>query len=148
MEFPRQTQHLFLEAAYFTPELIAGRARQYGLHTDASHRYERGVDPELAHKAMERATAMLLECVGGDAGSVVDVSSPSDLPQRKPVLLRKETVDTMLGIDVADERFCIFSGLGFTIVPGERGGTWEWHPAGVLIWVEVDLIEEIARIVG
>ena len=146
-----QTKHLLLEAAYFTPELIAGRARQYGLHTDASHRYERGVDPELAHKAMERATAMLLECVGGDAGSVVDVSSPSDLPHRKPVLLRKETVNTMLGIDVADDEITrIFSGLGFTIVPGERGGTWECTAPSWRFDMgrEVDLIEEIARIVG
>lgn len=146
-----QTQHLLLEAAYFAPELIAGRARQYGLHTDASHRYERGVDPELAYQAMERATALLLECVGGDAGSVVDVSSPSNLPHREPVLLRKEAVSTMLGIDVADDEITrIFSGLGFKIVPGDRPDTWECTAPSWRFDMgrEADLIEEIARIVG
>ena len=61
-----ETRHLFLEAAFFAPELMAGRARHYGLHTDASHRYERGVDPELAYQAVERATQLFLECVGGE----------------------------------------------------------------------------------
>ncbi|MBM28105.1 MAG: phenylalanine--tRNA ligase subunit beta [Halieaceae bacterium] len=146
-----QTKHLLLEAAYFAPELIAGRARQYGLHTDASHRYERGVDPELAYQAMERATALLLECVGGDAASVVDVTSPSDLPRCEPVLLRKEAVDTMLGIDVADDEITrIFSGLGFKIVPGDRAGTWKCTAPSWRFDMgrEADLIEEIARTVG
>ena len=146
-----QTKHLLLEAAYFAPELIAGRARQYGLHTDASHRYERGVDPELAYQAMERATALLLECVGGDAASVVDVTSPSDLPRREPVLLRKEAVDTMLGIDVSDDEIVrIFSGLGFKIVPGDRANTWECTAPSWRFDMgrEADLIEEIARTVG
>ena len=119
-------QHLLLEAAFFAPELIAGRARQYGLHTDASHRYERGVDPELAYQAMERATALLLQCVGGDAGPVIDVTSQTDLPQRAPVLLRKVAVSKILGIDVADETIVrILTGLGFTVASDEKGGTWE-----------------------
>ncbi len=146
-----QTRHLFLEAAYFSPELIAGRARQYGLHTDASHRYERGVDPELAYQAMERATALLLECVDGDAGPVVDVTSPSDLPNREPVLLRKDAVRKILGIDVADEEIVrIFTGLGFTIVPGEKCDTWECTAPSWRFDMgrEADLIEEIARFVG
>ncbi len=146
-----QTRHLLLEAAYFAPELIAGRARQYGLHTDASHRYERGVDPELAYQAMERATALLLECVDGDAGAVVDVTSPSDLPLRDPVLLRKGAVSKMLGIDVADDEIVrIFTGLGFTIVPGEKGGRWECTAPSWRFDMgrEADLIEEIARFVG
>ena len=146
-----QTKHLLLEAAYFAPELIAGRARQYGLHTDASHRYERGVDPELAYQAMERATALLLECVGGDAASVVDVTSPSDLPSRTSVLLRKETVSRMLGLDVADEEIVrIFTGLGFEITPGETDGTWSCTAPSWRFDMgrEADLIEEIARIVG
>ncbi|MEK9585848.1 MAG: phenylalanine--tRNA ligase subunit beta [Halieaceae bacterium] len=146
-----QTKHLLLEAAYFAPELIAGRARQYGLHTDASHRYERGVDPELAYQAMERATALLLECVGGDAASVVDVTSGSHLPSRTSVSLRKETVSKMLGLDIADEEIVrIFTGLGFEITPGETDGTWgctapSWR---FDMGREADLIEEIARIVG
>ena len=67
----QQTRHLFLEAAFFTPELMAGRARQYGLHTDASHRYERGVDPELPYRAIERATTLLMEWVGGKPGPIL-----------------------------------------------------------------------------
>ncbi len=131
--------------------MIAGRARQYGLHTDASHRYERGVDPELAYQAMERATALLLECVGGDAASVVDVTSGSHLPSRTSVSLRKETVSKMLGLDIADEEIVrIFTGLGFEITPGETDGTWgctapSWR---FDMGREADLIEEIARIVG
>ncbi|HCI09695.1 MAG TPA: phenylalanine--tRNA ligase subunit beta, partial [Alcanivorax sp.] len=62
------TRDLFLECAFFSPLAIVGRARRYGLHTDASHRYERGVDPALQQRALERATALILEIAGGEAG--------------------------------------------------------------------------------
>ncbi len=145
------TQHLFLEAAFFTPELISGRARQYGLHTDASHRYERGVDPELAYRAIERATALLLEWVGGEAGPVVDVSAPADLPVREPVSLRTDAIRKMLGVEIAAEEIeRIFIGLGFDMESGAEDGVWRCTAPS---WrfdmgCEADLIEEIARIHG
>ena len=146
-----ETRHLFLEAAFFAPELMAGRARHYGLHTDASHRYERGVDPELAYRAVERATQLFLDCVGGDAGPVLDVTSSENLPQREPVTLRATSIRRMLGIDLAsDEVTRIFEGLGFVIEADAQAGTWvctapSWR---FDMGREADLLEEIARIHG
>ena len=75
------TENIFLESAFFSPLAIAGRARNYGLHTDSSHRFERGVDYELQVEAMERATALLLEIVGGQAGPLIEVKDEEHLPQ-------------------------------------------------------------------
>ena len=146
-----ETRHLFLEAAFFAPELMAGRARHYGLHTDASHRYERGVDPELAYQAVERATQLFLECVGGEAGPVTDVTSSTDLPQREPVTLKAASIRRMLGIDLAaDEVNRIFTGLGFAVEADADNGSWlctapSWR---FDMGREADLLEEIARIHG
>jgi len=146
-----ETRHLFLEAAFFAPELMAGRARHYGLHTDASHRYERGVDPELAYQAVERATQLFLECVGGEAGPVTDVTSSTDLPKREPVTLKAASIRRMLGIDLAaDEVTRIFTGLGFVVEAYTDGGCWlctapSWR---FDMGREADLLEEIARIHG
>lgn len=82
------TKNIFLECAFFAPLAVAGRARDYGLHTDSSHRFERGVDPALQTKAMERATQLLLEICGGQAGPVIEKISAGDLPQPAPILLR------------------------------------------------------------
>jgi phenylalanyl-tRNA synthetase beta chain len=146
-----ETQHLFLEAAFFAPELMAGRARHYGLHTDASHRYERGVDPELAYQAVERATQLFLQCVGGEAGPVTDVTSSTDLPQRESVTLKAASIQRMLGIDLAaDEVTRIFTGLGFAVEADADNGSWlctapSWR---FDMGREADLLEEIARIHG
>ena len=145
------TAHLFLEAAFFSPELMAGRARQYGLHTDASHRYERGVDPELAYRAMERATQLLLDCVGGEAGPVTDVSSPTDLPVHEPVAVRAAAIQQMLGINIAAEEVTrILSGLGFAVEVNADQDTWSCTAPSWRFDMgrEADLIEEIARIYG
>ena len=146
-----ETRHLFLEAAFFAPELMAGRARHYGLHTDASHRYERGVDPELAYQAVERATQLFLECVGGEAGPVTDVTASTDLPKREPVILKSASIRRMLGVELAaDEVTRIFSGLGFAVEADTDGGSWlctapSWR---FDMGREADLLEEIARIHG
>jgi len=146
-----ETRHLFLEAAFFAPELMAGRARYYGLHTDASHRYERGVDPELAYRAVERATQLFLECVGGEAGPVTDVTSSTDLPKREPVTLKAASIRRMLGIELAaDEVTRIFTGLGFAVETDTDSGSWictapSWR---FDMGREADLLEEIARIHG
>ena len=147
----QQTRHLFLEAAFFTPELMAGRARQYGLHTDASHRYERGVDPELPYRAIERATTLLMEWVGGKPGPITDISATEHLPVRAGVMLRASAIEAMLGIEVpADEVTRILKGLGFEVVVDPAAQEWcctapSWR---FDMGLEADLIEEIARIFG
>lgn len=145
-----QTRDLFLESAYFDPIALAGKARNYGLHTDASHRFERGVDFELARQAMERATALLLEIAGGEAGPIVEAVSQADLPTREAVTLRSERITQMLGLELeADlvERLLGALGLGVT-ARGE--GVWEVTiPSHRFdISLEVDLIEELGRLYG
>ena len=143
------TTNLFLESAFFTPELMAGRARSYGLHTDASHRYERGVDFQLQREAMERATQLFIDAVGGEAGPVTEVVSDADLPVNEAVLLRETQIEKLLGIRidrVEVER--ILEGLGFWVVGHEQGWlctapSWRFDTG-----LEVDLIEELARIIG
>ncbi|SDH89504.1 phenylalanine--tRNA ligase subunit beta [Pseudomonas panipatensis] len=145
-----KTRDLFLESAFFDSIAVAGKARSYGLHTDASHRYERGVDWQLARRAMERATELLLEIVGGEAGPVVEQVSADDLPKVEPVVLRAERVKQMLGMemDYAEiER--LLSALQFG-VQADGDGRWKVvvpsHRFDVSL--EVDLIEELARLYG
>ena len=143
------TTNLFLESAFFTPELMAGRARSYGLHTDASHRYERGVDFQLQREAMERATQLFIDAVGGEAGPVREVVSDADLPVNEAVLLREAQIEKLLGIKidrVEVER--ILEGLGFWVVGHQQGWlctapSWRFD-----MGLDVDLIEELARIIG
>ena len=92
----RETKDVILEAAFFAPLAITGRARQYGLHTDSSHRFERGVDFELPRKAMEKATALLLQICGGEAGEICEAVSEQHLPKVKQVQLRRHKLDALL----------------------------------------------------
>ena len=143
------TTNLFLESAFFTPELMAGRARSYGLHTDASHRYERGVDFQLQRDAMERVTQLFIDAAGGEAGPVTEVVSDADLPVNEAVLLREAQIEKLLGISVDRvEVERILEGLGFWVVGHEQGWlctapSWRFD-----MGLEVDLIEELARIIG
>ena len=145
-----KTRDLFLESAFFDQIAIAGKARSYGLHTDASHRYERGVDFRLAREAMERATALLLEIVGGEAGPIIEAVSEQHLPNIAPVTLRAERIDQMLGMQMpAVEVEQLLNGLGLkTSASGE--GQWQVEvPSHRFdISIEVDLIEELARLYG
>ena len=93
------TTNIFLEAAFFTPDLLAGKARSYGLHTDSSHRFERGVDFQLQVEAMERASQLLLEIVGGEAGTLIEAVSQAHLPERSDVHLRAARIEKLLGFD-------------------------------------------------
>ena len=145
-----QTRDLFLESAFFDPIALAGKARGYGLHTDASHRFERGVDFELARQAMERATSLLLEIVGGEAGPVVEAVSAADLPKREAVTLRSDRITQMLGLELEAalvERLLNALGLG---VNAKGEGVWEVRiPSHRFdISLEVDLIEELGRLYG
>jgi len=144
---------IFLESAFFTPLSILGKARQYGLHTDASHRYERGIDPTLQHDALERATELLLAIVGGQAGPVVEAKSDADIPQVKEVSLRREMLDRRVGHHIKDEQVSeILTRLGFDVTEHNSNGDKIWQvvvPAYRFdIKIEVDLIEEVARIFG
>jgi phenylalanyl-tRNA synthetase beta chain len=143
------TTDLFLECAFFPPEIIAGRARAYGLHTESAHRFERGVDPALQSRAMERATRLLLEITGGEAGPVVTVAAPEQLPASEPVLLRRERIQRVLGMSPeADEVTDILDRLGMSVEV--QGADWLVQPPTFRfdIEIEADLIEEIGRIYG
>ncbi len=143
------TQDVFLECAFFSPQSIAGKARNYGLHTDSSHRFERGVDPTLQERAIERATQLIIEIAGGSAGTITDVTTASTLPQRSAVLLRKLRLEKTLGINLADEQVVdIFQRLGMSVQT--QADSWSVTPPGCRfdIAIEADLIEEIARIIG
>ncbi|MGC8117375.1 phenylalanine--tRNA ligase subunit beta [Metapseudomonas otitidis] len=145
-----KTRDLFLEAAFFDTIAVAGKARSYGLHTDSSHRFERGVDWQLARQAMERATALLLEIVGGEAGPIIEAVSEADLPSVAPVILRAERIAQMLGMemDAAEvERLLAALGLGVTsIAPGQWRVSVPSHRFDISL--EVDLIEELGRLYG
>ncbi len=143
------TRNVFLEAAHWQPGAIMGRARKLGLHTDASHRFERGVDPELPRLAIERATALVLEIAGGQAGPLTEVTLPQHLAEPAPVLLRRARLKRVLGLDIADadvER--MLSALGMHVSEQKEG--WQVVPPTRRfdIAIEEDLIEEIARIHG
>lgn len=143
------TKHLFLEAAHFNPLVIAGRARAYGLHTDSSHRFERGVDPELPRAAIERATALLLDIVGGEAGPLSEAVSQENLPQEKVIILRADRIKRVLGIaidsaQVEDQ----LTRLGLSLVA--EGNSWQVTVPSFRfdLAIEVDLIEELGRLYG
>jgi len=147
------TTDIFLESAFFAPLAILGKARQHGLHTDSSHRYERGIDPTLQHDAMERATELLLEIVGGQAGPVVEAKSDADIPQVKYVSLRREKLDSRIGHHIEDDKVTeILTRLGFMVSVHGDAQDKVWSvvvPAYRFdIKIEVDLIEEVARIFG
>ncbi|MFL1404511.1 phenylalanine--tRNA ligase subunit beta [Marinobacter sp. M1N3S26] len=145
-----KTRDLLLEAAWFEPIAMAGKAREYGLHTDASHRFERGVDYELARAAMERATALLLEITGGEAGEIVEVASDEHLPKPGQVTLRSDRLNAVLGMSIDVARVeDILTRLGLAIID-QTGDRWtvrvpSYRPD---IGIEEDLIEEVGRVYG
>ena len=143
------TTDIFLESAFFDPLAIAGRARRYGMHTDASQRYERGVDFELAVPAIERATQLILELAGGEAGQVVVVEQTKALPKRESIDLNLQQVTKLLGYEVAAEFVeKTLTDLGMQISGNAHG--WQVIPPSYRfdIAIKEDLIEEVARIYG
>jgi phenylalanyl-tRNA synthetase beta chain len=143
------TSRLLLEAAFFAPEPLSGQARSFGLHTDSSHRFERGVDFRLQRRAMERATELLLDIVGGAAGPITEAVSEDDLPAPAPIHLRAARIERLLGVVIDDatvER--ILRGVGLEVTSVD--GAWE---CAVPSWrfdlrIEADLLEELARVYG
>ncbi len=144
-----QTENIFLECAFFTPKAIAGKARHFGLHTDSSHRFERGVDFGLQKRAIERATQLIVEVSGGEVGAISEVVTQDALPKRSPVILRHDRIKKILGISMAEiEVVRIFEGLEMSVETKSDG--WEITPPDCRfdIEIEADLLEEIGRIYG
>ena len=143
------TISIFLESAFFKPEHIAGKARGFGLHTDSSHRFERGVDPQLQVKAIERATALVLEICGGEAGAVIEVTTDAYPAEGQTIHLRHARIKRLLGIEMqADEVEAIFKRLEMQVTAVDDG--WQVTPPSFRfdIAIEADLLEELVRIYG
>ncbi len=140
------TRHVVLECAHFAPASVVGRARRLGLHTDASHRFERGVDPALPELAMTRALHLLAEA-GASCGEVVTVGGAGLADNR--LSLRRERIERLLGMTVADEQVVqLLSGLGMKVTANATGWdviapSWRFDMA-----IEADLVEELARMIG
>ncbi len=143
------TTDIFLEAAFFAPVKIAGRARSYGLHTDSSHRYERGVDSQLQARAIERATALLLDIVGGKPGPLIERSSEADLPAPSVVELRAARIEKLLGLKMDNaEVVDILTRLGLEVTETGEGWSLKSPSWRFDLAIEADILEELARIYG
>ena len=143
------TTHVFLEAAHFAPDAIVGRARKLGMHTDASHRFERGVDPALPALAMERATRLIQSIMGGKASAIIEAVLPQHLPEKSQVLLRRDRLTRVLGVEVADAKVeQILRALGMQVTADAKGWMVKAPLSRFDIAIEEDLIEEVARIHG
>jgi phenylalanyl-tRNA synthetase beta chain len=143
------TTDVFFEGAFWPPDFMAGRARSYGMHTDASHRFERGVDPEGQGRAVERATELLLDIAGGEAGPLVVDTAEDHLPRWSDIALRRDRVKMLLGLEIDDtEVVRILESLQMKVVPNDAG--WNVTPPSHRFDMryEADLIEEVARIHG
>jgi len=146
-----QTTDILLESAYFDPTSLAGCARRYGLHTDSSHRFERGVDPQLQVRAMHRATELLLQLVGGKVAEITAVTVEAHMPATQQIKLQAEHVNQLLGTNIPDED--ILNGLtrlGLTVTETELARQWTIGIPSFRfdLSLEADLIEEIARLYG
>lgn len=143
------TQDVLLESAFFAPDHIRGRARRYGLHTDSSMRFERGVDHQLQQAAIERATQLLVDICGGQPGPIITAQSEQHLPKGQSVELRRSKLDSLLGHVIADQEVTeILQRLGMQVETTAQGWqvvapSWRFD-----INIEQDLIEEVGRIYG
>ena len=144
------TRRLFLESAHFTPATVMGRARQLGLSSDAAYRFERGVDPDLAERAIERASALYVALAGGKPGPLLRAESLNDLCIPKPLRLRLSRLAQLLGLAVESKRVgAILSALGMEVAVIDADTLSVLPPSRRFdLAIEEDLIEEIARIVG
>ncbi|SKA59143.1 phenylalanine--tRNA ligase subunit beta [Enterovibrio nigricans] len=143
------TTDVLLEAAFFAPDAVRGRARSYGLHTDSSHRFERGVDSSLQVQAMDRATQLLLAICGGEAGEIVGQESEEHLPKAKTITLRRIKLDKLLGHAIPDSDVVeILTRLGCEVEANEAGWTAKAPTWRFDLAIEEDLVEEVGRIFG
>ena len=141
------TRNVFLESAFFYPDAISGRARRYGFTSDASHRFERGVDFDNNLDGIERATRLVLELCGGEPGPAVDTRAR--LPRRKPVTMRVARAQKVIGVPVpAKEMAGVFKRLGFASSFKKDSFTVKPPSYRFDLSIEEDLIEEVARVYG
>ncbi|MET0535309.1 MAG: phenylalanine--tRNA ligase subunit beta [Steroidobacter sp.] len=143
------TTDVLFECAFFDPNVVAGRGRRYGLITDASQRFERGVDPELQERAIERATRLILDAAGGKAGPLVVTRAKENYPSPAPIRLRHQRVEHVLGVKInALIVQSLLARLGMKV----SGGPGEWQVTPPTwrfdVRIEEDLIEEVARLHG
>ena len=141
------TIDLFLESAFFMPQVIAGKHIQLGISSDSAHRFERGVDFAATRIAMERATGLLIDICGGYPGPITEVKQK--LPQRKAIVLREKRVRRILGVDLKKAKIAeILQRLQFDFLVKNE----EFHVTPPTyrfdLAIEEDLVEEIARIYG
>jgi phenylalanyl-tRNA synthetase beta chain len=143
------TRDILFESAWFNPATIMGKARAYGMVTDASHRFERGVDPAGQEAAVERATALLVDIAGGRPGPLLLAEEPAHVPRNRPVILRHARLNALLGFELpASEVGDILQRLGMAVEPGDGAWTVVAPSSRFDIEIEEDLIEEVARIYG
>ena len=143
------TTNIYLESAFFVPEKIMGKARTYGLHTDSSHRFERGVSPDLQLKGLERATQLIVEICGGKVGEITDVVTQDELGKRDAIHYQRSRTKRHLGIEVDDARVeDIMTRLGCQVEASDDG--WMITPPVFRFDLATpeDVVEEIARIYG
>ena len=141
------SQDVFLESAFFAPAMIAGKARELGFGSDSSYRFERGVDFQQQRDAIERATALIIEICGGEAGPLTEAQG--DLPRRAAVLVRSARVNKVLGLDLVPEAIAgIFTRLGLGFDTTAEGFAVAPPAFRFDIEIEEDLIEEVARVYG
>ncbi len=144
------TQNIFLESAYFDPTMIAGRARSHGLHTDSSHRFERGVAFNLQNQALERAAELLLEIAGGKTGKIIEISSLENLNQQKIIEFRPKRFKRVMGLELELTQMKeIFVRLEMN-VDDSNLESWRISPPAFRFDInyEEDLLEELGRIYG
>jgi len=143
------TRKVFLEAAYFAPEAIIGRGRRLGLHTDAGHRFERGVDPDLPRIAIEVATKLIVDIAGGLPGPVIEASLSEHLPRPRRIGLRRDRLARVLGVSIDDAQVVrILQALGLAVSATSDGWSVTAPTRRFDLAIEEDLIEEVARIHG
>ena len=143
------TRHVFLESAHFRPHKIMGKARSYGLQTDSAARFERGVDPDMPVKALERATQLIVDICGGEVGTLVDTLADPSLLQRKAIVLRPQRITRVLGVTMdAATVEGVLTRLNCTFAKTDAGWQVQAPLARFDLNIEEDLIEELARVRG
>ncbi|RQP23657.1 phenylalanine--tRNA ligase subunit beta [Piscinibacter terrae] len=141
------TKNVYVEAAFWWPEAVAGRSRRFNFSTDAGYRFERGVDPALTVEHIEHITQLIIEICGGEAGPMDD--HVVSLPERKPVTLRVDRASKVIGMPVTQEQAVgVMKRLGLRYTEGEgvihvTPPSWRFD-----ILIEEDLIEEVIRVLG
>ncbi len=144
-----QTRDIFLESAFFTPEIVAVTSRDRGIHSDSSHRFERGVDFQLQEEALERASSLLVEIAGGLCGPIIEKTVAKKMPVKEPIVLRNTRLNTLLGTNITGRQMISSLGRLNMEIKGKSETIKVTAPAYRFdISIEADLIEEVARITG